>query len=150
MRNYILPAAAAAVLAMAGTAMAANVGANFSSKIKIVAGCNISAGDINFPDTTIIAGTETANSTVTVRCTKTTAYSLSLSNVTDPLLATTTYSGSMSKLLESITYKIAFTTTPTGVGSGADQTYTMKGTVDAQNTPSPGNYSDSRTVYVVF
>ena len=151
MRKYLLLAAVAALPAMVMPAIAANSSANFTAKIKIVAGCNVAANDINFPDTSVISGAENANSTVTVRCTKTTPYALSLSNQTVIANVTTSFSGVMtSPAAETISYKIGFVGVSSGTGSGADQTYTMKGTVDVQNTPSPGTYTDARTIYVVY
>ena len=153
MRKYLFPIALAALLSGTALAVAANSSGNFTARITIVAGCNVSAGDLNFPNTSTIAGTENTTSTVTVKCTKSTPYALSLTNVTLIASATTTAAGTMTNTVtptETIAYNIDFVGSSVGTGTGANQTHTLRGTLATQNTPVPGSYLDARSIYVVY
>ena len=148
----LLVLAVTAMPLFTAASFAANSSGSFNAKITVVTGCTVTAGDLNFPNASVIAGTETASSTVTVKCTKTTPFALSLSNQTVIASATTTYSGTMASgtTADTVAYSIGFTGTPSGTGTGANQIFTMNGSISVQNTPTPANYADARTIYVVY
>ncbi len=154
MRKVLLPLAAAALVASSVAGHAANSSASFNAKIKINAGCTVSAADLSFPAATLLAGTETTTSTVGVTCTKTTPWALSLSNVTAIGSVTTTATGSMAGVTvgntDTIAYGISFTTTPSGTGTGAVQNVTMQGAITTTGGVTPDDYAQARTVYVVY
>jgi spore coat protein U-like protein len=166
-----------AVGALTLTALSASVGAatstgTFTVSATVLKACTVSASNINFGNYTPGAGALTGNSTISVKCTKTTPYTVALS-------AGSTTGGSYAQRLmaygaETLQYNLytaaAFTTvfgdgtlgTGTGSGTGAGlgavaQTYTAYGrlvdsTANQNAAPNAAatTYSDTVTVTVTY
>jgi spore coat protein U-like protein len=80
MRSQILaPLTAGVLLALAGTAHAATKSTTFQVTANVLENCTITAGDLDFGNLTIDTDA-TAQSTITVRCTSGTDYTVNLSS----------------------------------------------------------------------
>jgi spore coat protein U-like protein len=168
----ILAAVAAGTMMVAAQAPAATVTSTFTVSAVVLKACAVGATNINFGSYTPGAGALTGNSTISVKCTKSTPYTVALN-------AGTTGGGAFTQRLlaygaETLQYNLytsaAFATVygdgsgTTGTGSGngtglgaAAQTYTAFGQlVDSaanQNAaPNAGatTYSDTITVTVTY
>jgi spore coat protein U-like protein len=168
---------ALAVGALTLTALSASVGAatstgTFTVSATVLKACTVSASNINFGNYTPGGGALTGNSTISVKCTKTTPYTVALN-------AGSTTGGSYAQRLmaygaETLQYNLytvaGFTTvfgdgtlgTGTGSGTGAglgaaSQTYTAYGrlvdsTANQNAAPNAAatTYSDTVTVTVTY
>ena len=90
-RNFVAPLTAGILLALAGTAQAATRQATFTVSATVVDNCVVSAGDLNlgtFDGNADLAST----STITVRCSNNTDYTVDLSagSFSDTITATIT------------------------------------------------------------
>jgi spore coat protein U-like protein len=144
MRKFAVIAAAAAAIAASSAAFGATKTDSFDVKIKITGTCAaVTAGDVNFSDAAEVLGSETATSTVAVRCSKNMPYTLSLDSATSEL------TGAVDG--EKIPYTAAFSAS-TGVGAGAatpvDHVLTISLTTAAQ--PAVDDYSQTRTVTLTY
>lgn len=82
MRKQILaPVTAGVLLALAGTAQAAEKTTTFLVTANVLENCTITAGDLDFGDWTVDTDVE-VDSTITVRCTANTDYVVNLSGGT--------------------------------------------------------------------
>ncbi len=141
-----IAAAAAAIVAMAGTAMAAT--ANLSVTASIANACSVTGGTLAFGAlNTLTAPLVTATSSgVSITCTKGDAYTVAIDNGTHE-------SGSQAflkhaTLADTIPYSV---TVPTvSAGTGAAQPITLTGEIAATTyaTASAGNYSDTMVITV--
>jgi spore coat protein U-like protein len=173
MRSVFKAAAAAAgILAIAGSAQAATVSSSIGVSAVLGKVCTVSATNINFGTYTPGGGALTGNSTISVKCTKSTTYTVALN-------AGTTTGGAFSQRLmaygtENLQYNLYTTagfatvfgdgTAGTGTGSGtgtglgaAAQTYTAFGQLvdsTANQNAAPNavatTYSDTVTVTVTY
>jgi spore coat protein U-like protein len=172
MRAMFKAAAAASFLVVTGAAVAATATTTFTVSATVLKACTVGATNINFGNYTPGGGAPTGNSTISVKCTKTTPYTVALN-------AGTTAGGAFGQRLmaygaETLQYNLytsaAFTTvfgdgsgtTGTGAGSGvglgaAAQTYTAYGQMpdSAANQNAAPNaaattYSDTITVTVTY
>jgi spore coat protein U-like protein len=83
MRNLIACLSAGALLATAGAAHAANPATTtFQVSATVLKNCTVGATNVAFPNYTPTAGAQTANGTVSVSCTKSTAFTVSLNKGT--------------------------------------------------------------------
>jgi spore coat protein U-like protein len=160
------------VLAAAGTAHALTATSTFTATATLLKACTVSATNIGFGNYTPGGGALTGNSTISVKCTKTTPYTVALNGGT-------TTGGTLTQRLmaygaETLQYNLyttnAFTTvfgdgtlsTGTGAGTGAGigaaaQTYTAYGQLvdsvanqNAAPNAAATNYSDTITVTVTY
>lgn len=145
MQKYLLPVVAAATVVGALSANAAQTSANFQARITIITACNVTAGNLDFGNVGVIAGGETATSTVGVNCSNGTPYTLSFA----ALSAVTSYSSTMVNGAEDVAYSAALSGSG-ATGNGALQTYTINGVLPAQTTPTPAIYIENRTVYLNY
>lgn len=131
--------------------------------------CYVSASPLNFGTTgSIIAAAIDATATITVQCTNTTPYSVSLDNGQNA-------SGSQRQMIspagQYVSYRLytdaaysqawTATTSPTsctsgantcylGTGTGSNQSVTVYGQVPPQSAPAAGTYADTVVVTVTF
>jgi spore coat protein U-like protein len=135
----------------------------FAASATVTNNCNIGASNIVFPAASLLTGTLSATGTITAQCTNGDAFRISLSSGTSGQVATRkmqlTGGGNAT-----VSYQIyadqnyatpwgdssGGTSTVTGVGTGNVASYTMYGRVMPQNTPQPGNYSDTITATISF
>jgi len=83
MRNLIACLSAGALLASAGAAHAANPATTtFQVSATVLKNCTVGATNVAFPNYTPTTGAQTANGTVSVSCTKSTAFTVSLNKGT--------------------------------------------------------------------
>jgi len=132
-----------------------------SATATVLSSCNVSATTVNFGSQGILSSNKDAQGTLTVQCSSTLPYTVSLdggsSSATDPTLRKMTFSGS------NITYGLyqdaarslpwgntVGVNTTSGTGTGLSQAQTVYGRVAAQTTPKPGTYSDSIVVTVGY
>jgi spore coat protein U-like protein len=123
--------------------------------------CAVSASNLNFGSAGVLQSSVDGTSTVSITCTNSTPYTVSpdggLSQATNPTQRL------MTKGSEQITYGLyqdtgrtqpwgnsTGTNTVAGTGSGLSQNATVYGRVPAQNTPSPGTYTDTVVVTVTY
>ncbi len=142
MRKNIILLAAGAVLASSTAAFALQASDPFQARVTIQAACLVAVGDLDFGTVGPIVGTETATAVGSVNCSVGTPFSLSFAAVG----STTSYSSTMVNGAEDVAYNA---TLP--VASGVSVVpITIVGTLPAQVTPTPGLYTENRTLYVNF
>jgi len=165
MINRLVAASLASLIA--GVASAATATTTFAVTANLQSTCSTSATALAFPAYTPGGGAKTANSTISVRCTKNTAYTVALNAGTTTggafaqrLLAsganTLQYNLYTSAALSSIfgdgTASTA-TSAGTGAGIGTANTVTVYGNLPDSATNQaavPGNYTDTITVTVSY
>lgn len=162
-------AAAATMLVAAGAAQAATKTATFNVTANVLANCSVTANALNFGDYTPGTVALTGSSTVSVRCTKNTGYSVALN-------AGTTSGGTIAQRLmkhasatDTLQYNLyttaalttvfgdgtggSGTSNGTGSGMGTASTITVYGSLPdstANQDAAPGAYSDTVTVSVTY
>ncbi|WP_313623820.1 spore coat U domain-containing protein [Achromobacter sp.] len=124
--------------------------------------CTISATDMAFPARGTLTTAVAATSQITVRCTNANAFSLALNggsvagNVTARKMKHETAADTVGyQLYQDAAYATVWGdasggTPRAGVGTGANQTFTVYGRVPAQATPRPGSYRDVITATITF
>ena len=133
----------ALVLCLATPADAAQLAANFETRVSIQTSCAVSATDLDFGTVGVITGTQTAASTVTVTCSAGTPFTLSFT----PLGIATSFAGQMANGANLINYNAVLLGSNAGVGSA---TRTILGSLPLQPAPATGSYADSRTIYLNY
>jgi spore coat protein U-like protein len=152
-----------------GPAAATTTSQQFQVQLQIVAQCVInSTATLNFGSIGVLAGANQSGvndqtTTVAVQCTNTTPYNIGLDTGTTTGGSTTTRLLLNSSTNETVQYKLfqdsghttnwgntVNTDTQSATGNGASQTYTIYGRIPAQNTPTPGSYTDTITVTVTY
>ena len=145
MKKLIAITAAAAIVAMTGTAMAAG-SANLDVTATVTGTCSVSGGTLAFGALDPLTAPEvTANSAgVSVTCTNGQAYTLD----TTANRGTVGNPGVLGNGTSTIQYTIAYTAT--GMGNGAAQPVSITGTIAAgtYNTATPGSYTDTIQINV--
>jgi spore coat protein U-like protein len=143
----------------AGLAGSAN--ATFTVSATVAANCLVLAQNINFGSIGVLSANLDATGQVTVTCTPTTSYTISLNGGTT---GSPPASRKMSKGAETVTYGLykdaarsqvwgdAGTpgSTVAGTGTGLAQNLVVYGRVPPQSTPSPGLYTDTVVVTVTY
>jgi spore coat protein U-like protein len=143
MRKYFLPVTVAAVLFGASNANAVTTATgNFTAHVKLNATCTVSATILEFGALGLITGAETATSTVSVKCTKGSAYTLALDTGTTMVGVTTP--------ADTVAYTASFAAATAGTGNGNVQTFTINGALPVQATPSAQDYNATKTVTVSY
>ena len=147
----------------AGAANAATAIGNFNVKITITANCTVSATDMLFASTGVIAANVDQTSVISVICTNTTPYQIGIEAGSNGTVAARKMKNLASG--EFISYSLfsdsgrlntwgntALTgwQTNTGNGSTTPQNFTVYGRVPVQTTPTPGNYTDIVQVTVNY
>lgn len=135
--------------------------ASFTVSTVNVTTCSVNAGTVNFGSTGILQSALDATGSIGVTCTNSAPYTIALDGGTTAAVDPT--QRKMSKASEQITYglyqNLARTqpwgdgvgiNTISGTGSGLQQSLTVYGRVPAQSTPSPGSYSDTVVVTVIY
>lgn len=161
--NAIGAALAAVLMLSPSAASAATSTGQFKVTITVQADCKLtSTTDIAFGNTGVIQAALTASGAIGVQCTNTTPYNVGLNagvGAGATVTARKLTSGAGATIDYSLYRDTAFTqpwgdtvasNTLGGTGSGAIQTHTVYGRVPIQNTPAPGNYSDTVQVVVTF
>jgi spore coat protein U-like protein len=123
--------------------------------------CSVNASTLNFGSVGVLQSAIDATSSVTVTCTNALPYTIALDG--GLIGATNPTQRMMSQASQHITYGLyqdsaraqpwgdsAGTNTAAATGSGLAQTLTVYGRVPAQNTPSPGTYSDTVVVTISY
>jgi spore coat protein U-like protein len=127
---------------------------SFSVTATVVSACNVSATNVDFGSTGLLASNNDAQGTLSIQCSPSLPYTVSLdggtSGVSDPTQRKMTLSDAQ------VTYGLyrdaartlgwgstIGTNTTSGTGTGVTQTQTVYGRIAAQTTPMPGSYTDS-------
>ena len=170
MKNLVKALGVAGVLAVTGTAHALTATSSFTVTATVLKACTVSATNIAFGNYTPGGGALTGNSTISVKCTKTTPYTVALNAGSGTMGQRTMINGA-----ESLQYQLwtsaAFSTifgdgtsasvtaaSPVGGGAGlgaAAQTFTAFGQMpdsafNQNAAPLGTNYSDTITVTVTY
>jgi spore coat protein U-like protein len=123
--------------------------------------CSVSAQTLNFGSAGVLRSAIDAASTITLTCTNAAPYTVSLDGGLAG--AANPAQRKMSQSSEQVTYGLyqdsartqpwgdsVGTNTAAGTGTGLAQNFTVYGRVPAQNTPSPGTYSDTVVATVSY
>lgn len=154
---------AAAVLTLAGLMSApafasSTTATTFAVTATVNAACTVSATSLPFGT---YSGTALkVNSSVTVTCSNSTAYSIGLNagtttgaTTTNRLMAGPSGATLPYSLYSDTSYSVNWgntTNAVTGTGNGAAQTLTVYGEIPAGQFPTPGSYSDTVTATVTY
>ena len=138
MKSRITSAIGAAVLvALSGAAGAATVQSNFNVTASVVKNCIVSSGDIAFGTYTPAAGALAGSSTVAVRCTAGTGFTVALSAGQEADYTTRKLNDGSGNELE---YNLYTTNTYATIwGDGTDTTVTQSGTGAGMGAPQAQN-----------
>lgn len=161
MRVPFLHLIAAISLWGSGEAFSATATGSFQVQINIQAACVVSgATNMNFGNAGVLAANIDQTSTITVQCTTTTPYSISLDRGLNGASVTARQMAGTGGVINYSLFRDAgrtqnwgetiSTDTVAGIGSGANQNYTVYGRVPSQATPAPALYSDTITVTVTY
>lgn len=165
LQKLLVPRVGIAMLGIVGLADVANAATattTFQVQMQITASCIInSAGNLIFPSTGVIAANVDATSTLSVQCTNTTPYNISLDAGAGS--GATTAARKMTSGGNTITYSlysdsgrttlwgdVIGTNTVASAGTGAAQIFTIYGRVPPQTTPAPATYTDTINVTVTY
>jgi spore coat protein U-like protein len=123
--------------------------------------CSVSASTLNFGSTGVLRAAVDGTSTITLTCTSAAPYTVALDGGLTG--ATNPTQRKMAQASEQVTYGLyqdsaraqpwgdsVGSNTQAGTGSGLSQNFTVYGRVPAQNTPSPGTYSDTVVVTIAY
>lgn len=153
---------ALAICASAEPAFAATTTSTFAVQLTISSSCTInSATTLNFGSQGVLTTTINQTSSIQVLCTNTTPYNVGLDAGTSP--GATVSTRKMISGAATVNYALysdsgrtanwgntVGTDTVSGTGNGANQSYTVYGSVPAQPTPLAGTYTDTITVTVTY
>jgi len=134
---------------------------SFSVTATVVSACSVSATSVSFGSTGFLTANKDAQGTLSILCSPSLPYTVSLdggtSGATDPTQRKMSLSGTR------VTYGLyrdasrtlgwgstIGTNTTSGTGTGTTQTQTVYGRIAAQTTPTPGSYSDTVVVTVGY
>jgi spore coat protein U-like protein len=145
MHKYLVPLAAAAVMVGASSAFAAQTSANFQARVTIQTSCVVTASALDFGNVGVINGSESTTSSVGVNCSAGTPYTLSFDPVTDQV---STYNSAMTNSTNG--EDVAYSASISGVGGTGPGSFTITGTLPAQTTPSPAQYTDNKVIYLNY
>jgi len=134
---------------------------SFSATATVLSTCNVGATSVNFGSTGILNANTDAQGTLSIQCSPSLPYTVSLdggtSGATDPTQRKMSFTGA------NVTYGLyrdsarslpwgntVGTNTTSGTGTGVTQSQTVYGRIATQTTPKPGSYSDSVVVTVGY
>jgi spore coat protein U-like protein len=135
----------------------------FQVSANLINDCNINIGNLAFPNSSLLNSAVRTTSSLTVRCSNSTAYRITFSAGTT--VGNTIAARKMvnAGTLEQVAYQLSnvldgaslgdgsgSTVVVGGTGDGTTKTQTLYGLVPSQNTPSPGDYKDTVTATVWF
>lgn len=134
----------------------------FTVQAPVINDCNISVGALAFPNAGLLTSPVRATSSLTVRCSNNTAYSISL-NAGTYGSSTTARRMKNQANTDTVAYELSTaldgaswgdgtggTVAVTGTGNGTTATMSLYGRVPVQAGPSPGDYKDTVTATVSF
>ncbi len=150
------------LLGLLGCLAPQTVAIPFTVSAPVINDCNINIGNLAFPQSRLLTSAVRTTSSLSVTCSKNTAYRITL--------GAGTYGASTSArrmrntgTAETVDYVVSSgldgaswgdgsggTVAVTGTGTGVAQALTVYGMVPAQTTPSPGDYKDTVTATVSF
>ena len=151
-----------ALLGLLGCLIPQTVAIPFTVSAPVINDCNINIGNLAFPQSRLLTAAVRTTSSLSVMCSKDTAYRITLGAGT---YGATTTARRMRNTgtAETVDYMVSSgldgaswgdgtggTVAVTGTGTGVAQAMTVYGMVPAQNTPSPGDYKDTVTATVSF
>src|SRR4029077_10267178 len=127
---------------------------SFSTTATVSSTCNVSATTVNFGAQGVLAGNKDAQGTLSIQCSPSLPYTVSLnggsSGAADPTQRKMSFSGANVTygLYQDVSRSLPWGSTvgintTSGTGSGVTQTQTVYGRVPSQTTPKPGTYTDS-------
>lgn len=165
-RHAIALVSAALIPVFASAAVYSNgsKSSTFDVTMRIVADCTIGTNGMDFGQNQgVLTTTVSAQSSINVTCTNTTAYNIGLNAGTGAgSSGTTRYmsgTGANTGVVQFNLYQAAGSTpwgntqgtnTMAGTGNGTQQTLTVYGEIPAQNTPAPDSYKSTITATVYF
>lgn len=134
---------------------------SFSATATVLSTCNVGATTVNFGSQGVLASNKDAQGTLSIQCSPSLPYTVSLSGgssgATDPTQRKMSFSGANVTygLYRDAAYALPWgstvgTNTTSGTGTGATQTQTVYGRIASQTTPKPGTYTDSVVVTVGY
>jgi len=150
------------LLGLLGCLVPQTVAIPFTVTAPVINDCNINIGNLAFPNARLLTGAVRTTSSLSVTCSKDTAYRITLNA---GAYGASTTARRMRNLgnAETVDYRISNTldgaswgdgnggtVAVTGTGTGSAQGVTVYGMVPAQTTPSPGDYKDAVTATVAF
>ncbi|MBS0379727.1 MAG: spore coat protein U domain-containing protein [Proteobacteria bacterium] len=171
MRNYWRNLSVAIfVAALSGTALAGTATTTFGVSVTVNSNCLVSASNLAFPNYTPAGGNQTASTTVSVRCTKGSPFTVALNagTTTGGTFAQRLMSNGAGQTVEYNLYTVsnfatvwgdgtAGTSTVAGTGAGVAAGNAISETVYGQLVDSaanqgvpPGSYTDTITVTVSY
>jgi spore coat protein U-like protein len=162
MRKVLLGVGAVAALAGSSTAtLAATATGTFNVTLTITDDCTVSATALNFGSSGLLTANINQTSTITVRCSNSTAYNVGLdAGINGGGTVSTRGMQIGGQTVNYTLYSDAGRTTNwgdtvgvdtvSGTGTGANQTVTIYGRVPPQATPTAGAYTDTITVTVTY
>lgn len=147
----------------AGPAVAATATGSFNVRVTIATTCQVdSATDLDFGTAGVLTANIDQVSTITVRCTNTTPYSIALDKGVNGSSVTTRQmkGGPANELINYSLFsnpgrttnwgETVSTDTVAGTGNGMGQAYTVYGRIPAQTTPQPGTYTDTINITINY
>lgn len=157
----------AAALACAQPALAGGANGSFQVTATVVAGCTVSGSVLNFGsaiDPIVAAVPVDATSTLTVHCTNTTPYTVSLDAGANAGGAANFGARAMKSGSRLLAYQLYLdgarstvwgdttggSANASGTGTGSNQTLTIHGRLPSLSGVAPGTYSDTVTVTISY
>ncbi|MET0322437.1 MAG: spore coat U domain-containing protein [Duganella sp.] len=150
------------LLGLLGCAAPQTVPIAFAVQAPVINDCTINVGNLAFPNASLLTGAVRTTSSLSVTCSKNTAYRVTFNAGTYGASTTARRMRNVGNA-ETVNYQISNTldgiswgdgnggtTAVTGNGTGMAQAFTLFGMVPAQATPSPGDYKDVVTATVSF
>jgi spore coat protein U-like protein len=144
-------------------------GFSFTVYATVITNCNVQSGALVFPSSSILSANVSASGSVSVQCTNTTPYSVSLGSgnyasgsqrrmysaatgayVSYNLYTDSGYSDAWSTTTSATSCSNGAGTCYLGTGTGAYQSVPVYGLVPPQTSPQAGSYSDAVVVTVTY
>jgi spore coat protein U-like protein len=145
-----------------GCLLPQTVAVPFTVSAPVINDCNINIGNLAFPNARLLTSVVRTTASLSVTCSKDTAYRITLNAGTYGASTTARRMRNLSNA-ETVNYQISNTldgaswgdgnggtVAVTGTGNGNAQGLTVYGMVPPQTTPSPGDYKDAVTATVAF
>ncbi len=145
-----------------GSGAGTSAATNFTASLNVAKDCLVSATDVNFGSHGILSSNVNTTGGVSVTCSPTTPYTVSLGNGLNGTAPTARRmrKGTGSEYVTYGLYRdvdrllpwgdVVPTNTVAGTGNGLAQNIPVYGTVPPQNTPSPGLYADTVVITITY
>ena len=166
MRNILKPLLLASALLACGVSMATTAGNTFQVTATVISACTVSGTALNFGssiDPLAAATPLDASSTLSVQCTNTTPYAVSLNAGSNAGGAANFTTRAMKSGANSLGYQLYLdagratvwgngtaSSTVSGTGTGSTQSLTIYGRLPSLANVVPGSYTDTVTVTVSY